>query len=122
MPNATWTRVKIKVETTEKRYEREDETDWCAAKEKLPLGYKLASELISGVLTQILESPYGLPPPDIESINWSLYNGLTGKYMKGGRYTELKEGDPPVAFMTNLTRIVDQTLKRYYKAQKIIRR
>lgn len=122
-----WVRVKIRTKPYQE-YKREGETDWVATKESLAASYKLISEIVVELLDILIErSPHnGLdptkPPVELDSISWNIYNGRTNKLVKGGRYTELKEGDPPIAFMTPLLSIVDEALEQYHEARKAKRR
>ena len=123
----TWTQVKIKVnaidqEKVPQSYERSDETDWVPTAEKMPAAYELAAALIGEVIHRLVErswhngfSPY-TPVPKITSITWRIFS-RNGKLIKGGRYTELSEGDPPIAFMTPLPTTIDDALKTYHEAR-----
>ena len=120
----TYAYVKVKVMTDGNQYEREGSTDWDTPKNRLPNAYRLISETISeiiGIITQRCPH-HGLHVSasiqTLTSISWTIINGLTGKLIKSGRYTELNEGDPPVAFMTPLTPEVDAALDKYHTARK----
>ena len=117
----TYAIVKIKVFTESRLYEREDETDWVSAKEKIPEAYKVASNLIIDVIQKIIKEPN---PPKLKKIVWGIHNApsrhvsnpFCGRFLKGGEYTEFEEGDPPIAFMTRLDTRVDDMIKLYREA------
>ena len=117
----TFSKVKIKVATENRVLEREVTTDWVSTKQRYPAAYELIGDLIFACIECIATrnpddgiSP-SAPIEKLEYITWSIYNGQTGKYYRGGRYTELKEGDPPVAFMTPLPKKIDDILDVYHK-------
>ena len=118
----TYTYVKVKVKTENQQYEREGETDWVPAKEKLPAAYKVIADILIEIIEILIQrNPhFGLnpkePPPRLESFSWRIY-ARTGKGIKGGTYNELQEGDPPVALMTPLPTDIDRTLEKYHQAQ-----
>ena len=116
MPTFTW--VKVKVEFSERLYEQEGETAWCSAKEKLPLSYEVIGDLVCRIIKKEIEISLRYGVPDLISISWSIFNGPTNKYMKAGRYTEFKEGDPPIAFMTPLPIEVNEMIEQYHQARR----
>ena len=117
-------KVKIKVATENRIMEREDFTDWVDRADRYPAAYALIGDIIFECIKRICErnphhgiSPYD-PIKTLEYITWSIYNGQTGTYYKGGRYDELNEGDPPVSFMTPLPKKIDDILAVYHKLRK----
>ena len=119
----TYAIIKAKVFTENNLYEREDVTDWVSAKEKIPAAYKVAGDLIFGIIRKITKEN---PPPKLHEIVWSIYNRPSrhvssftqGKFLKGGRYSELEEGDPPIAFMYPFPTRIDTALEAYHKARR----
>ena len=116
----TFVWVKIKVKTDTRQYQREDETNWISTKEKIQAAYEVIADNLIDIIDMLTKrDPHrGLSPrdpsPQLESFSWAVMSRYN-KFIRGGTYSELKEGDPPVAFMTPLPTRIDRALEKYHQ-------
>ena len=102
--------------------EKFGETDWVSSKEKMAAVYREIGDTFCEWIN-ILKNrdPHkGVSPnhpiPEILKLEWRIYSRY-GKLLKQDEITEIKPGDPPVAFMTPLPIKVDECLRNYHKAR-----